>query len=226
MKGDRFEQMVDAVLGAFIDPLPRYFSDDIEDYYAKEGVETPQETYLKEVGKRIERQNQAREELMRTGAEALPAVRKGLRHTKYTRGREVLLEFMKKHGGEDADKEMLRLISVRQRDTLAKESRKLLASWGVDISGLYPKPRSTLTPTEIEYEDKLARLVETCRQPTKVRDLMKELGLSNRRHFSSHYLVELWYVRKLVAPSAYTGPLRDCYQITAKGMAWLEQRSR
>lgn len=218
--------MVDIVLLLFIDPLPRYFSDDIEDYYAKDGLETPQQTYLKEVGKRIEAQNLARENLMSAGAEALPAIRKGLRHTKYTRGREVLLEFMKKHGGEEADKEVLRLISVRKRDTLAKESRKLLASWGEDITGLYPKPRSIPTPTEVEYEEKLARLVEKCLQPTTVRDLMKELGLSNRRHFRSHYLIEIEYIRGYVEVCAYKGPLRGCYQTTPAGVAWLEQRSR
>ena len=224
-KATNFDVLVNLVLHEFVEPFPWVFSDDMDDWLASVGATTYTESHMEETAKRLKRQEVARDNLMLAGPDALPAVRKGLRHTKYLRGREVLMEFMKLHGGEVADKEVLRLIAVRRRDPLAKESRKLLALWGEDIGKLYPRPRSAPTQTEIEYEEKLVRLVEKCRQPTKVRDLMKELRLTDRRHFRRHYLVEISSIRELIEPSAYSGPLRDCYQITQKGIAWLEKRS-
>jgi hypothetical protein len=225
-KRSAFEQLVYNVLGAFIDPLPHMFSDDMDDWLASTGDTTYTERHMEMINERLKSQEKARTDLMQASPEALPAVRKGLRHTKYARGREVLLEFMKQHGGEEADKEVLRLLAVRQRDPLSRKARDLLEEWGDNIDGLFPKPRSTPTPTEIEFEQKLARLVEKCRQPTKVQDMMKDIRISNRRHFTHHYLSELVYHRGFVEVCAYRGPLRNCYRITAKGIAWLEQRAK
>jgi len=61
--------------------------------------------------------------------------------------RERLFNHVKEHGGDVAVRNALRQIAVRSRDPMRGEARKILASWGEDISSLIPKERTTPTST-------------------------------------------------------------------------------
>lgn len=213
---DKYENIVGCVLAAFAEPMVFQFSDDMDDWL---GGEYTRRSMEKAAAWAKQKEN-AHAELIAAGAQALPAVRKGLRRIGWLRGREVLLEFLREYGGEEADREVLRILSTRRRDPLAKASRTLLHQWGEDISKLYPKPRSTLTPTELTFEKKLHELAEMCRVPTSVRKMMEHLRLSNRRHFNRHYLGELLY-RELIESCDFKGPDRNGYCLTEKGIDWL-----
>lgn len=214
---DKYENIVGCVLAAFAEPMVFQFSDDMDDWsggeYTRRDLERAA-AWMKEM-------ESARNELTAAGSEALPAVRKSLCRIGWLRGREVLLEFLKEFGGEEADREVLRILSTRRRDPLAKAARTLLHQWGEDISKLYPKPRTTPTPTELTFEKKLQELAEMCRIPTNVRKMMEHLRLSNRRHFNRLYLGELLY-RELIESCDYHGPNRNSYRLTEKGIEWLD----
>lgn len=218
-----FDALVGLVRSAFVWPVMMRFSDDMDDWLANAGMETYTERQDSEVRALIEGEKKARRALMRAGPGALPAVRRGLRLSG-KKWRMVLLDFMKKHGGAEEDREVLRLISVRRRDPLADPARKLLAKWGEDVTCLRPKRRTTQTASEVAHEKKLALLVAFCREPRKVRDMMKLLGLHTRRNFSRNYLYHPILKDRLVSTDATRGPLRDCYQATEAGLEWLKQQ--
>ncbi len=150
-------------------------------------------------------------------------MREGLLRIGDQSNRQNLLDYMRKHGGDESDRKVLRQIAVRKRDPLALEARKLLASWGEDTSQMYPKTRTAPSATQLALWDNLARIIDLCREPTNVKDMMRVVGLSNRRHFNSHYLMEL-VLRKFLKECAFSGPLRNCYRSTENGLAWVELR--
>jgi len=217
-----FDALVAWVRLAFTWPKFHQYSDDMDDWLALAGMETYTERRNREVGELIDREDSAKRSLMCAGPGALPAVRRGLRRSG-KRWRMVLLEFMEKHGGEEEDKVVLRLVAVRNRDPLASPARDLLEKWGEDTSNLYPQRRTTPTPSELLHQEKLARLVAFCREPRKVRDMMRLLGLHNRKNFTWNYLCSPILRGRLEGTSVTSGPLRDCYQATAEGLEWVQQ---
>lgn len=220
---DEYDDLVYAVRAAFKAPKPWHYSDDMDDWLASMGMKSYSEQEMEQAEQRQLAQESARTALMKVGVKALAAVRRGLRLS--GGWREPLLAVLEKYGGSEPDREVLRLVAVRRTDPLAKAARKLLRRWGEDTSDLRSRPRDGPTARELAHQDRLARLVEMCGEPTRVRAMMAVFGLWDRRNFKRNYLGEL-VGNHLVESCGTRGPLRDCYRITEAGQAWLAERTQ
>ena len=203
------------------DPIPFRYSDDMDDWLANCGMESYTERAAREYKQREAIKGLLRQELWKMGKKALPAVRSGL--NRLGTWRRILLEFIEEFGGSEEDKEVLRKLTVRQRDPLADEARQLLRKWGVPTEGLRPPRRTKPTKTEIVIEERMAYIVDLCREPMNNRLLCKTVGLWNRRNFENNYLSPLRYGGHLEF-CGKRGPHRNSHVATEKGLAWLEQR--
>ena len=112
---------------------------------------------------------------------------------------------------------------MRRREPLAGEAQGLLKKWGESVEGLIPPERTTPTKTEIVKEERMAYIVDLCREPMNNRLLCKTVGLWNRRNFENNYLRPLRR-RGFLEFCGTSGPHRNSHVATEKGLAWLEQR--